>query len=279
MPDTRYRTIAMLATLGSVLIFTPAIAQSYDTPSHRASVGRSPAGTALPERIDARPSSQRESARRPQRQVMQDSVPVRNWRQDRPQQLNQRTSSPSGTTVIAPRDRPARELRQERSDYRQQRRDQRTQTRQEWQDRPAWQNRGDRQDRRDWQNQRDWQDRREPRSQWGNNYRNNDHRYGTTNRWRQDRRYDWQRYRQQNRHIYRPGRYYPPHRDYRYRRPFIGITIGSSFLHPRYALNDPWRYRLPPVSGAYRWIRYYDDVLLVNAYNGRVVDVVNDFFW
>jgi Ni/Co efflux regulator RcnB len=44
-------------------------------------------------------------------------------------------------------------------------------------------------------------------------------------------------------------------------------------------LNDPWQYRLPPVHGPYRWVRYYDDVLLIDVRNGYVVDVINDFFW
>ena len=31
--------------------------------------------------------------------------------------------------------------------------------------------------------------------------------------------------------------------------------------------------------GPYRWVRYYDDVLLVDVYSGEVVDVIYDFFW
>ena len=31
--------------------------------------------------------------------------------------------------------------------------------------------------------------------------------------------------------------------------------------------------------GPYRWVRYYDDVLLVDIYSGEVVDVIYDFFW
>jgi hypothetical protein len=36
---------------------------------------------------------------------------------------------------------------------------------------------------------------------------------------------------------------------------------------------------LPAAYGSYRWVRYYDDVLLVDVRNGRVVDVIRDFFW
>ena len=59
----------------------------------------------------------------------------------------------------------------------------------------------------------------------------------------------------------------------------IGFTLGNLFYSDRYWLNDPWQYRLPEVYGPYRWVRYYDDVLLVNTYSGEVVDVIYDFFW
>ena len=52
------------------------------------------------------------------------------------------------------------------------------------------------------------------------------------------------------------------------------IYYGSS-----YWLNDPWQYRLPPAYGPYRWVRYWDDALLVNIYTGEVVDVIHNFFW
>jgi len=97
--------------------------------------------------------------------------------------------------------------------------------------------------------------------------------------WRSNNRYDWQRYRYSNRNIYRLGRYYSPYRDYSYRRLSIGFRLGSLFFGSRYWINDPWRYRLPSVYGPYRWVRYYDDVLLVDVYSGEVVDVIYDFFW
>ena len=31
--------------------------------------------------------------------------------------------------------------------------------------------------------------------------------------------------------------------------------------------------------GPYRWVRYYDDAVLVDIYSGEVVDVINNFFW
>nr|WP_254306070.1 RcnB family protein [Sphingopyxis sp. BSNA05] len=55
--------------------------------------------------------------------------------------------------------------------------------------------------------------------------------------------------------------------------------MGTSFYGSRYWINDPWRYRLPTAYAGTRWIRYYDDVLLVDTYSGEVIDVIYDFFW
>lgn len=97
--------------------------------------------------------------------------------------------------------------------------------------------------------------------------------------WRNDRRYDWRGHRDRYRNYYSPGRYYSPYRGNSYRRFGIGITIGSGYFGERYWINDPSYYRLPPAYGPYRWVRYYDDVLLVDLRSGRVVDVIYDFFW
>ena len=130
--------------------------------------------------------------------------------------------------------------------------------------------RNGRRDDRGWNGHRDSNDRHD--------YQRDEHRWD--NSWRNDRRYDWRGHRSQYRdHYRRPGNYYAPDRYSRYSRFSIGLTIGSGFYHQNYWLNDPWEYRLPPVHGPYRWVRYYDDVLLIDVRNGYVVDVINDFFW
>jgi len=96
--------------------------------------------------------------------------------------------------------------------------------------------------------------------------------------WRRDPRYDWQRYRSHNRSIFRVGNYYDPF-GWGYRRLSIGFTLYSGYYQSNYWLDDPWQYRLPPVYGPYRWVRYYDDAVLVNIYTGQVVDVISGFFW
>ncbi len=108
---------------------------------------------------------------------------------------------------------------------------------------------------------------------------NRDHNRWDRHHWRRDHRYNWSNYRNQHRNIFRIGTYYSPYRNYYYRPLSIGFTLSSSFYSNRYWINDPYQYRLPAVYGPYRWVRYYDDVLLVDIYSGEVVDVIRNFFW
>jgi len=96
--------------------------------------------------------------------------------------------------------------------------------------------------------------------------------------WRNDNHYNWYSYRNRYGSLYRLGRYNDPY-GYGYRRFTIGYNLWPSYFGSSYWLNDPWQYRLPPAYGPYRWVRYYDDALLVNIYDGQVVDVIYNFFW
>ena len=107
--------------------------------------------------------------------------------------------------------------------------------------------------------------------------RTSDHRRWSSD-WRRDHRYDWRNYRNSHRSLFRLSRYFDPY-GYSYRRFSIGFNLGSSYYGSNYWLNDPWMYRLPPAYGPYRWVRYYDDALLVNIYTGQVADVLYNFFW
>lgn len=98
-------------------------------------------------------------------------------------------------------------------------------------------------------------------------------------RWRDNHRYDWRVYRSSHPSIYRLQPYYVPYRGYYYRRLSIGFFLDALFFDSRYWIDDPWYYRLPEAYGPYRWVRYYDDALLVNIYTGEVVDVIYDVFW
>lgn len=169
----------------------------------------------------------------------------------------------------------------------------------------GWQQRAERQTRRNVattpsrvevaQRSAQWDGRRDGNSQWSGRSRDgswdrNRSRDGNWDRsrsrgsnwdrnWRNDRRYDWQRYRYAHRSIYRPSRYYSPYRGHSYSRFSIGFGLDPLFYSSRYWISDPWQYRLPPAYGPYRWVRYYDDALLVDIYSGRVIDVIRGFFW
>lgn len=113
---------------------------------------------------------------------------------------------------------------------------------------------------------------------WGHQNWSNNQRWNRE--WRNDRRYDWQRYRYSNRDLFRQPRYYSPYGyNYSYQRFGIGVYLESILFGSRYRISDPWRYRLPDAQWPYEWIRYHDDVLLVDTRNGYVVDVIYEFFW
>lgn len=114
-------------------------------------------------------------------------------------------------------------------------------------------------------------------NRFGNDYGNN---RNWNREWRGDRRYNWQGYRNLYRDNFRQPRYYNPYGyGYGYQRHGIGIYLNSLFFSSRYWINDPYEYRLPAAPYGYRWIRYYDDVLLVEQRSGYVVDVIYSFFW
>lgn len=131
-------------------------------------------------------------------------------------------------------------------------------------------------DRRDWRNGRN--DRND---NWRDGRRGDDrHRRGDWNRgWRNDNRYNWSSWRNQNRGRYHLSPYYSPYRNWRYQRFSVGLFLDSLFYDQRYWIGDPYEYRLPPAPYGTQWVRYYDDVLLVDIYTGEVVDVIYDFFW
>ncbi len=126
-------------------------------------------------------------------------------------------------------------------------------------------------------------DRRDRNPDWrqdrGTVVQRDDHRRGAwSNQWRNDRQYDWRNYRDRNRSLFQLGRYHDRFGS-GYRRFSIGFSLFPGYYQSNYWLDDPSMYRLPQVYGPYRWVRYYDDALLVNVYTGQVVDVVYSFFW
>ena len=95
---------------------------------------------------------------------------------------------------------------------------------------------------------------------------------------RREAREDWRDYRRTHRSVYTMPRYMAP-RGYTYRAVRTGATLRPAFYGRSYWIADPYRYRLPVAGRNRQWIRYGDDVLLVNVRNGRVLAVHRDFFW
>jgi Ni/Co efflux regulator RcnB len=96
---------------------------------------------------------------------------------------------------------------------------------------------------------------------------------------REDRRdYDrneWRKYRESNSNIYNAGNW---RSGYRYRTFNSGVRINSGYYAPRYVINDPWIYRLPRPTRTQRWVRHYNDVLLVDTRRGLILQVNRSFF-
>lgn len=140
-----------------------------------------------------------------------------------------------------------------------------------------------RDDVRRWESndERRWNGRND-RSGWGAGTwdRGSWDRGGWDRNWRSDSRYDWAGWRAGHRSAFRLPRYYAPYGwDQGYTRFGVGTTLSSVLFAQNYWISEPWAYRLPEVDGGLRWVRYYNDALLVDTYSGEVVDVINDIFW
>lgn len=96
--------------------------------------------------------------------------------------------------------------------------------------------------------------------------------------WRNNHRYDWNKWRRHHRHRFHLYAYFDPFGWGYY--PFsIGWRLWPGYYGNRYWIMDPWYYRLPSAPPGTRWVRYYNDVLLVDMWSGEVIDVIHNFFW
>jgi Ni/Co efflux regulator RcnB len=145
----------------------------------------------------------------------------------------------------------AGEIRRDRRDVQEQRRDLRDA-----------QNRGDRHDARDARG-----DLRDARRELREDQNDRNRRWGDN---------DWRGWRNSNRGLYARGNWRAPFR-YTAFRP--GVRIAPTYWGSSYWINDPWRYRLPAAGYGQRWVRHYDDVILVDTRRGVVLRVFNHFYW
>lgn len=120
-------------------------------------------------------------------------------------------------------------------------------------------------DRRDIREER--RDVREAQREYREDLRDRNRRWGDN---------DWRDYRARNRGVYARGHWNAP---FRYQRFRPGVRIAPNYWGQRYWISDPWRYRLPPAGRYQRWVRHYNDVLLIDTRRGFVVRVIPGFYW
>ncbi len=94
---------------------------------------------------------------------------------------------------------------------------------------------------------------------------------------RREHREDWRDWRSRHPDAYRGTAWSGP-RGYRWRPVTVGHRFDPVFYDRRYWV-DPYRYHLRPVRGYQRWVRYGNDVVLIDTRNGRVVDLYSSFFF
>ena len=91
-------------------------------------------------------------------------------------------------------------------------------------------------------------------------------------------RHDWRDWRRSHPAMYRTHVYTGP-RGYAYRPLKVGHALPGAYYSQRYWVANPVELRLPhPRYGYERWVRYGDDVALVNTRNGRILQVYTNFY-
>lgn len=109
-------------------------------------------------------------------------------------------------------------------------------------------------------------DLRDAQREYREDFRDRNHRWGAN---------DWSSYRRYNPRIYAGGNWRAP---FRYTRFGVGARIAPAYYGSAYWIRDPWMYRLPAAYAGTRWIRHYNDVVLVDYRRGRVVRVIPGFY-
>ena len=93
---------------------------------------------------------------------------------------------------------------------------------------------------------------------------------------KQEYREDWRDYRNHNRSAFHPARFNAP---FGYNSFSIGVNLQPRYYGSRYYVNNYSAYRLPAPGYNLRYVRRYNDLLLVNVRSGKVVNVYRSFYW
>jgi len=74
------------------------------------------------------------------------------------------------------------------------------------------------------------------------------------------------------------NQYVSPYSNWTYSTPAPGTKLRSRFYSERYSVVHPDGYELHAAKHNQRWVRYGDDLLLVNIRTGRVIEVASGRF-
>ena len=72
--------------------------------------------------------------------------------------------------------------------------------------------------------------------------------------------------------------YVAPYRNWQYSALTPGATLRSRFYGSSYSVAHPEGYELTRAKRHQRWVRYGDDLVLVNLRSGRVIEVASGRF-
>lgn len=75
------------------------------------------------------------------------------------------------------------------------------------------------------------------------------------------------------------SRYAAPYSGWSYRPVGIGYQLRSGFYGSRYHVSNFHHYGVRQPGRFQQWIRYGDDLLLVNVRTGRVLQVIRNRYW
>jgi Ni/Co efflux regulator RcnB len=73
--------------------------------------------------------------------------------------------------------------------------------------------------------------------------------------------------------------YVSPYRSWRYRPVYVGYQLRPTFYGSRYFINNYGAYGVGAPGRNRQWIRYGDDLLLVNVRTGRVIRIIPNALW
>ena len=93
---------------------------------------------------------------------------------------------------------------------------------------------------------------------------------------KQEYREDQQDYRRNQRGAYKGSRFTAP---FKYRSFNSGARLSVNYYQPRYYVSNYNAYRLQAPNRNQRYVRHYNDLLLVNVRNGNVVRVLRNFYY